>query len=771
MSRVWQYFSEVFIEGKKYGKCTDENCPALKGGSSKSIIGCPDNTTSALWKHLKTHHKKEAMEEAKVALKKKESDKAAALEKFQFQAKLNPPITSEFKKVGPKYKKSHPAQKAFDKDFTDLLVYEGLPFRVSNSQFFRKMVNNLDPKVVVKDRKTYAKKIRKKGKFIKKKIRQTIKSKVSVGLGICADGWKSRAGDEYIGVTALFIDQDWRLVRITTACRPFEERCTGSNIQEVLKEEVKALRLPDAVKVHMVTDAASNMQAARRIDDVSSTNCCNHQLQLVIEDSGKDDLNEGIKKSVAAGARLSKFAHKSGPFHIKMKQYCKRHGHKYTKLKSISKVRWNSTYSMIKRLNEHRVCIQDMERNNAVEDMPDIEMAEWRMLKVTQEVLAPFEDVTKVWESETEPTMSRVGEQVFVLSKKLEASIEKERDRFSRSAEVLEGPALRYAESLLHHLRRRFPQCGMSSDLPAWGNILNPRLKGIVLHEAGEDMHKRAVDNLESFIKNLPTTAEDESTDEDLTLEESTTESPIEELKRMHGVEVDEEGNKSDFKKEMILYKKLKEPKSDQEVLSFWKENEQILPLLASAARYVLAVPCASSSVEREFSIGGLFVTKLRGLLGTKTVETVVLIRSNKGKVDMTEFEKEETSDGESGEEDNSEEEDSEEENSEEENSEEAVVEGEVINIDVIEEEGPTEVNKMGSRKRGGGKESSSTDPKQKKRSESNPLSRFLLPTSRPKVNVTSFKHTCIFFVPPGHSSPASLTGLPTGFYKQLRSG
>ena len=100
-------------------------------------------------------------------------------------------------------------------------------------------------------------------------------------------------------------------------------------------------------------------------------------------------------------ARLSKFAHKSGPFHMKMKKYCKQHGHKYTKLKSISKVRWNSTYSMIKRLNEHRVCIQDMEQNNAVEDMPDIEMAEWRMLKVAEEVLAPFEDVTKVWESET----------------------------------------------------------------------------------------------------------------------------------------------------------------------------------------------------------------------------------------------------------------------------------------------------------------------------------------------------------------------------------
>ena len=57
-------------------------------------------------------------------------------------------------------------------------------------------------------------------------------------------------------------------------------------------------------------------------------------------------------------------------------------------------------------------------------------------------------------------------------------------------------------------------------------------------------------------------------------------------------MEVDEEGNQSEIKKEMVLYKKLQEPKSDEETLSFWKEHEQVLPLLASADCYVLAVLC-----------------------------------------------------------------------------------------------------------------------------------------------------------------------------------
>ena len=34
------------------------------------------------------------------------------------------------------------------------------------------------------------------------------------------------------------------------------------------------------------------------------------------------------------------------------------------------------------------------------------------------------------------------------------------------------------------------------------------------------------------------------------------TETPIDELKKMRGVEVDKEGNPSDIKKEMVMYKK-----------------------------------------------------------------------------------------------------------------------------------------------------------------------------------------------------------------------
>ena len=72
------------------------------------------------------------------------------------------------------------------------------------------------------------------------------------------------------------------------------------------------------------------------------------------------------------------------------------------------------------------------------------------------------------------------------------------------------------------------------------------------------------------------------------------------------------------------------------------------------------------------------------------------------------------------------------------------MIEGEVVEIDGREEEEhATDMNK--SRKRRGGKEFSSTDPKQK-RAESNPLSRFTFPSSSPKVNMTTLTQYIYIF-------------------------
>ena len=97
-------------------------------------------------------------------------------------------------------------------------------------------------------------------------------------------------------------------------------------------------------------------------------------------------------------------------------------------------------------------------------------------------------------------------------------------------------------------------------------------------------------------------------------------------------------------RRELLVYDKLKEPQRDEDCLKFWRDNRHGMPLLSIAARAVLAIPCASSSCERVFSIGTKCVAADRASLAPKTVEALVMFKSNEGKVDMANFDEEELS-------------------------------------------------------------------------------------------------------------------------------
>ena len=111
-----------------------------------------------------------------------------------------------------------------------------------------------------------------------------MKNKAVLGVGFTADGWESRGGDDYLGITGHFLDQDFELRRLTVACCHFEEQHTGNNIKAVLTEEVKNIKLGPFVAKTIVTDEASNMKKGRRLEGVWNPNCANHKLQNSIKD-------------------------------------------------------------------------------------------------------------------------------------------------------------------------------------------------------------------------------------------------------------------------------------------------------------------------------------------------------------------------------------------------------------------------------------------------------------------------------------------------------
>ena len=509
---------------------------------------------------------------------------------------------------------------------------EGLSFRFTSSPYFCKMIFHLDERVVINHHTTYSRRIRKKSKFVKRRVKQEMKDKSVVGVGFTADGWESRGGEDYLGITGHFVDDNFELKRLTIACAHFEEQHTGNNINKVLTEEVRKVNLGPLVAKTIVTDEASNMKKGRRMEGISNLNCGNHKLQNSIKDA-KNECKEANEMFECA-TRLSNFGRKSPYFHNKMKKYCKKYNHNFSRLRGVSKVRWNCTHKMLQRLLKHKQCIQNMEENNDVGDIPILEVAQWRLLKEIVHILSPLESTTKVWEMETEPTIQLVGEEVYNLVTKLKETIEEKENSIEYREDNPHEVGLKFARSLLKSIQNRFQKFGLVDDLPAWASLLDPRQKNLLLDEV--DLAERTKRSLEEFISRLVSDVEIE---EQVQVEhkeknDGKEDTPIQKLKRKKGLDRSEnftEMEVSAVEKELAIYHKMKEPDATISILQFWKRNREVLPLLSKAAQAILAVPCASSSVERVFSIAGLTVGVRRRSLVPKSVETIVIMCSNKG--------------------------------------------------------------------------------------------------------------------------------------------
>ena len=62
--------------------------------------------------------------------------------------------------------------------------------------------------------------------------------------------------------------------------------------------------------------------------------------------------------------------------------------------------------------------------------------------------------------------------------------------------------------------------------------------------------------------------------------------------------------------------------------LVFWKENQKNLPLLSKFARMVHCIPAPTAAAGREFSEGGLIISKCRSSINPANIDNILFLRS-----------------------------------------------------------------------------------------------------------------------------------------------
>ena len=85
--------------------------------------------------------------------------------------------------------------------------------------------------------------------------------------------------------------------------------------------------------------------------------------------------------------------------------------------------------------------------------------------------------------------------------------------------------------------------------------------------------------------------------------------------KLLHQNQMMNEQQGSKMEQEMAQYEQMISPDRDSNILDFWKSHQVALPLLAKAARTILAIPASSSKSERVFSTGTRTVSNSRSSL------------------------------------------------------------------------------------------------------------------------------------------------------------
>ncbi len=136
-----------------------------------------------------------------------------------------------------RYGRNEPQQKAFDKGVMDMMSVDGHPFNFVHSIGFQNLVMSMDPKLRIKSRQAYTKKMKTMvATEVVTKVRETLSLLVPRVCHYSCDIWSTRRWEGVLGVVAHFISDDWQLQSICIGIKQMMERHTSENIKEAMKE-------------------------------------------------------------------------------------------------------------------------------------------------------------------------------------------------------------------------------------------------------------------------------------------------------------------------------------------------------------------------------------------------------------------------------------------------------------------------------------------------------------------------------------------------------
>ena len=218
-----------------------------------------------------------------------------------------------------------------------------------------------------------------------------------------------------------------------------------------------------------------------------------------------------LKKTKAMG----KFTHQSTVANTELKKEAEKEGIKFRKIAKPPNTRWSGRYTNLNSVLHLKKPLQSLAASNENWSDHALTAGQWKLVEGAVKMLKPVRDTIKVWETETEPTMQTVIEQLYSLDEHIDTfTKDKENTRYG----------IGFAKELTNQVEKRFPNKGGDDKIRRMANLLNPHIKG--LHLEDMELFEETKKEIEVEVKKMENSLEEDIVEEEVTEEDATPLSP-----------------------------------------------------------------------------------------------------------------------------------------------------------------------------------------------------------------------------------------------------
>ncbi|XP_074037291.1 E3 SUMO-protein ligase ZBED1-like [Leptinotarsa decemlineata] len=512
-------------------------------------------------------------------------------------------------------------KKKLDSKLMQLFIKDFQPLSIVEDDGFKEFVQALNPSYQLPSRKTVS------TSFLNGSYEQIYNEmkhlmKMSKAVTLTTDCWTSRNTENFLAVTAHFINKNFRLKSVLLECISFGERHTGENLGAELKKIISEWELDNKILM-VVSDNASNIKKAI-IDSLKLKHfgCYAHTVNLIVIDALRHiyPVSDKLKTIVA-------FFKRSTTATAKFQEQQVRLNGKSKKLIQDVATRWNSTFYMFERFSE----LEEPIRTTMAlldKDLPIICQEEWEFLKEIVEILRPMENVTNIMSGESYLTASSV----IVLSDGLINIYEEmNKNKFTYLSEKV-------ITCILEGLRNRLGSIE-NNNLLTMSTFLDPRFK--ILGFSNDQVCDRVKKSVISHVTHVINVRESQKENTVVSGNDSPT------LKADQPNKTDQkfsiwktfEKKKSTFSPVGTAHSKaiievqryVDEPPipREEDPLEWWRKNAYNFPNLSELVKEKCVTVATSVPCERLFSKSGLMLSDRRNRLSCDKVKKLLFLNSN----------------------------------------------------------------------------------------------------------------------------------------------